>query len=198
MSGLADSAPTKQINTLLYCLGEEADSVLTLTNGTEDDRKDYDRVVQLFDGYFQVRRNVIFERAHFNRRVQLPGETAEEYIMALYNLVATYNYGNFEGEMIHDRLVIGIRDSTLSERLQTDAALTLETAKTRIRQREAVHEQQLVLKGADSTKPGNLDTLYDPPGHRRPRHSEQKNSTVWKQWGLYLRLRCLHHGAPAW
>ena len=172
-SGLADSAPAKQINTLLYCLGEEADSVLTSTNATEDDRKEYDRVVQLFNGYFQVRRNVIFEHARFNRRVQLPGETAEEYIMALYILVATCNYGNFEGEMIRDRLVVGIRDSTLSERLQTDAALTLETAKTRIRQREAVHEQQLVLKGADSAKPGNLDALYDPPGRRRPRRSEQ-------------------------
>jgi len=47
--------------------------------------------------------------------------------------------------MIRDRLVVGIGDILLSERLQTDAALTLEKAKTVIRQREAVQEQQLIL-----------------------------------------------------
>ena len=93
----------------------------------------HDRVLQLFDGYFQVRRNVIFERARFNRRAQQPGETAEQYIMALYNLVATCNYGDLEQEMIRDRLVVGIRDSGLSETLQSDADLTLEKAKQKIR-----------------------------------------------------------------
>ena len=36
--------------------------------------------------------------------------------------------------MIRDRLIVGIRDKSLSERLQMDAALTLEKAKTAIRQ----------------------------------------------------------------
>ena len=44
-----------------------------------------------------------------------------------------------------DRLVVGIRDCLLSERLQTDASLMLEKAKTVIRLREAVQEQQLIL-----------------------------------------------------
>ena len=48
--------------------------------------------------------------------------------------------------MIRDRLVVGIRDSTLSERLQMDADLTLDSAKKIIRPREAVHEQQALLK----------------------------------------------------
>ncbi len=48
--------------------------------------------------------------------------------------------------MIRDRLVVGIRDNTLSEKLQMDSALTLESANKAIRQREAVHEQQITLK----------------------------------------------------
>ena len=48
-------------------------------------------------------------------------------------------------EMIRDRLVVGIRDSSLSERLQLDSDLTLEKAKKAIRQREAVKEQQREL-----------------------------------------------------
>ena len=118
-SGLAEDSHKKQISTLLYCLGEEAESVLTSTNATESDRSDYDRIIGKFDAFFQVRRNVIFERARFNRRTQLPGETAEQYIMALYDLVANCDYGALESEMIRDRLVVGIRDSALSERLVT-------------------------------------------------------------------------------
>ena len=50
--------------------------------------------------------------------------------------------------MIRDRLVVGIRDKAISEILQLEAGLTLERAKVMLRQREAVHEQQQVLKGA--------------------------------------------------
>ena len=39
--------------------------------------------------------------------------------------------------MSRDRLVVGIRDAVLSQLLQLDADLTLETAKKKIRQREA-------------------------------------------------------------
>ncbi len=65
--------------------------------------------------------------------------------MALYKLAEDYNYGDLKDEMIWDRLVVGIRDSSLSERLQLDSDLTLEKAKKAIRQREAVKEQQREL-----------------------------------------------------
>ena len=61
--------------------------------------------------------------------------------------------------MIRDWLVVGIRDSSLSERLQLDANLTLEKAKIAIRQKEAVHEQQRILKGDSKSNPITLDTV---------------------------------------
>ena len=48
--------------------------------------------------------------------------------------------------MICDRLVVGIRDRTLSEKLQLDAGLTLESAKKKIRQQEAVRDQRRDLQ----------------------------------------------------
>lgn len=53
--------------------------------------------------------------------------------------------------MIRDRLVVGIRDSSLSQTLQLDPQLTLEVAKKKIRQREAVQQQQQTLKGTGGT-----------------------------------------------
>ena len=53
--------------------------------------------------------------------------------------------------MIRDRLVIGIRDRTLSDRLQMEPDLTLEKAKKLIRQREAVKEQGAALKDQEES-----------------------------------------------
>ena len=75
------------------------------------------------------RRNTIFERARFNRRVQKEGESVEQYITELYDLVEFCAYGVLKHEMLRDRLVVGIRDLSLPEKLQTDPMLNLEKAK---------------------------------------------------------------------
>lgn len=49
--------------------------------------------------------------------------------------------------MICDRIVVGIRDSSLVEKLQLDSELTLTKAVTLVRQAEAVKQQQPLLRG---------------------------------------------------
>jgi len=188
-SGLSEGPAQKQVSTFLYCLGEEAESVLASTNATEADRADYTRVLEKFDAFFKVRKNVIYERARFNRRTQQSGETAEQFIMTLYDLAEHCEYGDMKDEMIRDRLVVGIRDSALSEKLQLDSVLTLESAKKAIRQREAVREQQQTLKHGDSTTNGssveNVRFKQQARGNRygrgqrrdRVRNSQPKPST---------------------
>ena len=85
-SKLSNESSSRQVNTLLYCLGEEADDVLTSTNPTEEERKDYTAIMAKLDGYFQVRKNIIYERARFNSRNQLEGESAKQYITAHWKL----------------------------------------------------------------------------------------------------------------
>ena len=46
-------------------------------------------------------------------------------------------------EMIRDRLVVSIKDATLSERLQMDEALTLDKAKKLVHQKEAVKSSRV-------------------------------------------------------
>ena len=179
-SGLGDeTSASKQISTFLYCLGEEAESVLASTNATAEDRGDFDRTIAKFDGYFQVRKNVIYERARFNRRSQQSGETADQYIMALYALSEHCDYGTMTAEMIRDRLVVGIRDTAMSEKLQMDSALTLESAKKAIRQREAVHEQQLTLNGGSKANK-DIDAVHSQRGkqmHFTGRHRSERRES---------------------
>ena len=145
-SGLSKEDDVRQVSILLYCLGEEADDILTSTNITDDHRKKYSVVLAKFDSHFKVCKNVIFERARFNRHEQEEGETIEHFISTLYELSEDCEYGEMRNEMIRDRLVVGICDVALSERLQTDESLTLDKAKKLIQQRYAVREQQTLLK----------------------------------------------------
>ena len=138
-SGLTAEDDLRQVSTLLYHLGAEVDDVLTSTNVSADDRKVYNSVVAKFNEFFKVRKNTIFERARFNQRNQLAGESAEQYITTLYSLVESCEYGD-------------LKDETMSERPQMHADLTLEKAKKLVRQREAVQEQHLLRQGGGSKK----------------------------------------------
>ena len=73
--------------------------------------------------------------------------------MEIYKLAEDCEYGTMKEEMIHNRLVVGIRDTVLSEWLQLNPKLTLESAKKAVHQREAVKEQQETLN-KDEQGPG--------------------------------------------
>ena len=85
--------------------------------------KNYTIVKGKFEGHFVKRRNTIYERAKFNQRKQEDGETVDSFIMALYCLVEHCQYGDLADEMIHDRIVAGVRDAHLSEKMQLDAEI---------------------------------------------------------------------------
>ena len=124
---------------------KKAEDALTSTKISAADRKKYDTVIGQFDRFFKVQKNVIFEWALFNCRCQGQSETAEQFITSLYSLVENCEYGELKDQMIHDCIVMGICDQSHSTRLQIDPELTLEKAKTLMRQREAVQEQQSLL-----------------------------------------------------
>lgn len=54
-SGLSENSEECQITTLLYCLGVDAEDILTTTHITDDDKKKYNKVLEKFDDYFIVR-----------------------------------------------------------------------------------------------------------------------------------------------
>ena len=74
-------------------------------------------------------------------------------------------------ELIRDRLVVGILDSGLSEKLQLDSTLDLEKAKKAIRLKEAVQESQRALRQAGDSKdnPVKLDAVGTTPRNAVPK-----------------------------
>ena len=101
-SGLAKEEEESQINMLIYAMGDQADDILTSFKLSTLQQKQYHTVKTKFDEHFVVRRNVIFERAKFNRRHQEDGETVDTFITALHALAEYCNNGTLKDEMIRD------------------------------------------------------------------------------------------------
>ena len=140
----------RQINMLIYCMSDKLEDIFESFNLANDDAKEFDTVLQKFDDHFVIEKNAIFERAKFNMRCQKRGEPTELFIMTLHKLSEFCNYGLLCDKLIRDRIVAGIRNSKLPERMQLDAKLTLEKVVTMVRQSEQVHQQQDIQHSAKS------------------------------------------------
>ena len=75
----------------------------------------YAKVISKLNDFFKVRRNIIFERAKFNCWDQAEGESAEQYITCLYNLVEMCVYGALKDDLLRDRIVVEVWDKLLSD-----------------------------------------------------------------------------------
>ena len=158
-SGLEEKSEERQVNALLYTMGETADDIFQSFGLSDEDKKVYKTVKEHFDSHFIKRKNVIYERAMFNRRKQEDGETVDAFITSLYTLSEHCNYGALREEMIRDRLVVGIRDSTVSLKLQMNETLTLDKAVTTVREAETIKKQQPLLRSELQKETTNSSTF---------------------------------------
>ena len=65
-SGLSQKQQREQVSTLLYAMGDCADDIL-ITLRLDEEKATYEEVTQALNKHYEGRRNVIVERARFNR-----------------------------------------------------------------------------------------------------------------------------------
>ncbi|UYV80862.1 K02A2.6-like, partial [Cordylochernes scorpioides] len=159
-SGLINNPENEQVNMLVYCMGDNADDILLSCKIASDQLENYGKVIECFESHFIPRLNIIYERARFNQRCQQEGEEVNEFITALHSLAEHCNFGMLHDELIRDRIVVGVRDRALSERMQLDTDLTLVKATLMAKQLESVKEQQSSLYQQDS-----VDQIKKMPNH---------------------------------
>ncbi|XP_064476235.1 uncharacterized protein K02A2.6-like [Ornithodoros turicata] len=148
-SGTQDKPGEVKVRTLLYCMGRKAREILRTFNLSEEETKDYGIVLEKFNAHFTHSRNTVYETANFSRRQQNLGETADAYLVELHKLAEKCDFGLTKERMIRDRFVVGIIDTKLSQSLQMDSSLTLQSALTKARLKEAVVKQQSELGKKD-------------------------------------------------
>ncbi|XP_013882267.1 uncharacterized protein K02A2.6 [Austrofundulus limnaeus] len=175
-----------QVNTLLYALGREAEAiydsfVYERENGSEASDEetvearpelDYMTVMAKFSDHFVPKRNIIHDRACFHKRVQKAGEPVEAFVRSLYELAQYCEFGGTKDEQIRDRIVIGIQDRDVSQKLQLEADLTLERAIQIARQSEQIKQQSASLR---------VEHAVEAMSQRRQQfHTKKSNNDV--QW----------------
>ena len=69
--------------------------------------------------------SVIVCRFQFNTRKQQARETVAEYVAALWKAAEFCDHGDSLSKMLHNRLVCGIMDTSVQERLTLDKAVSL-------------------------------------------------------------------------
>ena len=98
----------------------------------------------------------------------------EAFITALHKLAETCEFGALREELIRDRIVVGIQDSKLSEKLQLDKDLTLDKAVTLVRQAEQVRQQQGLLRSTSATTSATSEVNAVKANKSQDRNRQQK------------------------
>ena len=132
-----------QVSTLVYAMGGNSMDILKSFEIPEKEIE-YRDVVDRFNTHFVGRTNVIFERARFNRRTQKETETVIDFIEDLNKLADSCKFGALKDELIRDRIVVGIHNASLSEKLMNDEKLTLQQAIKKVKASELIKQHQEV------------------------------------------------------
>ena len=116
-----------QVATLLTIIGEDARDVFsTFTWESAEEATKIKPVLEQFADYCEPRKNVPFERYRFNKRTQEAGESYDQYRTALRKLAEGCEFSTITPEeILRDRLVFGISDHKVRERLLRESAMTL-------------------------------------------------------------------------
>ena len=143
-----------QVATLLTIIGEDAREVFSTFTGweTEGDENKLDPVIAKFEEYCRLQKNIPFERHCFNRRQQEAGETYEQYCTALRKLSQICEFHTItQEELLRDRLVFGIRDDKVRERLLRESNPTLAKTDEICRAAESMVAQMKVVGSGDTS-----------------------------------------------
>jgi hypothetical protein len=130
-----------RVSTLLSVIGEDGVKAYdTFTWGEDENQNDC-----------SPRTQIIYERYRFNNRNQAPGENIATYLTELRTIARNCAHDSITpDEILRDRLVLGIRDDHVRERLLRLNNLTLQKPVDTIKATEQTQQQvKLVSTGED-------------------------------------------------
>ena len=146
---MKDQAETVKIQMLKYLIGSEGREIYVTLKHEKKEEKDrtIKQVLDAFDDYCKPKKNEIVERYRFNMRKQDQGEMIETFITDVKTQAAKCNYGQLVDSLVRDRIVCGIVDSHLRERLLRTHDLDLDRCVDMCRAAEITKQGISVLDG---------------------------------------------------
>ncbi|KAE9543637.1 hypothetical protein AGLY_002437, partial [Aphis glycines] len=128
----------RKINILLNLIGPQG--VKIYNNFKKKEKTNFDTIVQAFNQYCEPRKNIIFQRYKFGCCIQQEGQSFDDFLTELKTLAATCEYKE-EDNMIRDRIVFGVKDPEIKDKLVTISNLTMDKAEEICKTTEATKQE---------------------------------------------------------
>lgn len=152
-SGSEKKESDVKVAIFLNAVGEEGIELFNTFDLSEGDQNDYDKVVNAFERHIAPKRNVVVERFIFNKRVQELNESFDNFYTDLKKLVKSCEFGDQADSVVRDRIVLGIADTGLQERLLREGNLSLTKAA------EICRAAELSKRQAETVQNRSVDVL---------------------------------------
>lgn len=147
-AGLSKISEARKASILLNSIGQPAQELyfntLKLNYDKEDDEPKLAEVITAFEEYFKPKSNEVISTWQFNKRIQEDDEVFDMYYTELIKIAKNCNFLDRE-RMLRDRIVVGIRDQRVQQRLLEIRDLTLERAVEICRSAELSREHARLL-----------------------------------------------------
>ena len=141
------------------------------------------------------RKNTVFERYRFWEYKQQEGETIDQFITELKTRARSFEFGVQHDSMIRDRIVFGVSDTRLKERLLRESSdLTLEKAVSLCRTAKASKNQLKELHSSETKPVHGVKSKSKLKSWKKPRQQQAFNC---KKCGTkHLSKACPPFGRP--
>jgi hypothetical protein len=169
----------------LHAAGPEAMEVAETFQWAEgEDPKDVRQLMAKFETHCEPQKNIVFERYQFWSRGQHDGESVDTWITELRKMAKRCEFTE-EESMLRDKMVFGVRDVAMKERLLREPKLTLARALELCRAAEASREQvrTMTASGTAVSSDTHVDVLrkYPRGGNKRQPDRFKQHSDCFKQ-----------------
>ena len=143
-SRLSEESAETKVQALNLCFSRETLMIVNNLGLTTEQKKDVDIIIHAIKNHIDGHRNESMERHALRRQIQQPGETFNNYLVALQELAKTCNFCSEEcaQKNIRNQIIKGINDGDTVEHLLQQPNLTLDTAINRCRAQEAAKRQR--------------------------------------------------------
>lgn len=192
-AGFERLSESRKAAILLNCIGADAQELYFNILSKDEDSQKYEEVLKAFDDYFTPKQNEVINAFIFNNRKQEEGESFDNFYTQIKKLVKNCAYNDMEDRMLRDRIVMGISDKNLQQKLLEVNDLTLDKAVNRCRAAELSKEHMKNIQ-----KQAELTLSVDKINKEQGQSPNDKGAKYNKQFNknFYHCLKCSREHGP--
>ena len=167
---LEEQSAAYQCSVLRYTFTEDTRKIYNTLELTDAEKQNKTTILEKLEAFAKGTVNETMERHTFNSRIQEDGETFDDFVTELKILSKNCNFcATCHDGLLRDRIVAGIRDNALRQKLLSDSKLDLKKAEDACRALEKARQGAKMFnnKKDEKTDESSIDELTNRYGRNR-------------------------------